>query len=370
MDEKQESSELPADKKKDAGRFNKKKCGMIAAVIVVIITLLVGINLGNSSAGRLREQLELGQKYLEEMKYEEAVVAFNNAIEIDPMNADAYLGLAEVYIRTGDFDTAYEYAAKGYEMTGDERLKEKMDMIESGNITASNGWRMRESYYNDGALIGYATYSYDLQGRHKSIAVYDRKGHLVDKGDWEYDEQGLALTEYSLGWQGDLQGGYCYAVKRKNELDKEGRYIDSKTYHKNGNLKDWWKYEEGRMTAWKTYQVSGDLLYSYEEYEYDTEGREISYKVYDGSGNLVSCYENEWDAEGREIGSKVYDGSGNLESYIEKEYAEEGRKIIEKVYDGSGDLNHYTERKYDTEGNQIAAKSYYNDGSSWEFRYE
>ena len=229
---------------------------------------------------------------------------------------------------------------------------------------------MRESYYNDGALIGYATYSYDLQGRHKSIAVYDRKGHLVDKGDWEYDEQGLALTEYSLGWQGDLQGGYCYAVKRKNELDKEGRYIDSKTYHKNGNLKDWWKYEEGRMTAWKTYQVSGDLLYSYEEYEYDTEGREISYKVYDGSGNLVSCYENEWDAEGREIGSKVYDGSGNLESYIEKEYAEEGRKIIEKVYDGSGDLNHYTERKYDTEGNQIAAKSYYNDGSSWEFRYE
>ena len=53
MDEKQESSELPADKKKDAGRFNKKKCGMIAAVIVVIITLLVGINLGNSSAGRL-----------------------------------------------------------------------------------------------------------------------------------------------------------------------------------------------------------------------------------------------------------------------------------------------------------------------------
>ncbi len=370
MDEKWESSELPADKKKDAGRFNKKKCGMIAAVIVVIITLLVGISISNSSAGRLREQLELGQKYLEEMKYEEAVVAFNNAIEIDPMNADAYLGLTEVYICTGDFDTAYEYASKGYELTGDERLKEKMDMIESGNITASNGWRMRESYYNDGALIGYATYSYDLQGRHKSIAVYDRKGHLVDKGDWEYDEQGLALTEYSLGWQGDLQGGYCYAVKRKNELDKEGRYIDSKTYHKNGNLKDWWKYEEGRMTAWKTYQVSGDLLYSYEEYEYDTEGREISYKVYDGSGNLVSCYENEWDAEGREIGSKVYDGSGNLESYIEKEYAEEGRKIIEKVYDGSGDLNHYTERKYDTEGNQIAAKFYYNDGSSQEFRYE
>ncbi len=50
----------------------------------------------------------------------------------------AYLGLVEVYIRTGDFDTALEYARKGCEMTGDERLKEKIAMIVSGNITASN----------------------------------------------------------------------------------------------------------------------------------------------------------------------------------------------------------------------------------------
>ncbi len=40
--------------------------------------------MGDSSAEKLQKQLDLGQKYLEEMNYEEVVVAFEAAIEIDP----------------------------------------------------------------------------------------------------------------------------------------------------------------------------------------------------------------------------------------------------------------------------------------------
>jgi hypothetical protein len=39
-------------------------------------------------------------------------------------------------ILVSDFETALEYAKKGYEATGDERLKEKIDMIKSGNTCA------------------------------------------------------------------------------------------------------------------------------------------------------------------------------------------------------------------------------------------
>ncbi len=359
MDEKQESSELPADKKKDAARFNKKKCGMIAAVIVVIITLLVGINLGNSSAGRLREQLELGQKYLEEMKYEEAVVAFNNAIEIDPMNADAYLGLAEVYIRTGDFDTAYEYAAKGYELTGDERLKEKMDMIESGNITASNGWLMKESFYFEGELKSYVTHTYDLQGREKTTALYDGAGHLIDQGDCKYDEQGRVLIDYSLGWTGWYES---YLSKLEREYDMEGNLSSCKGYDNSGKLMSEEEYDgTGRHLA-KQYDDSGNLT-AYQEYENNAEGKVVSCKWYDGSGNLVSYYENEWDAEGKEISCKWYDGSGNLTSYSENEYDAAGRRSGYKTYDGFGNLQSYHEDEYDAEGRHIGEKDYDSSGN-------
>ena len=45
---------------------------------------------------------DLGVRYLSEGKYEEAILAFEAAIEIDPKNADAYRKLAEAYEQTGD----------------------------------------------------------------------------------------------------------------------------------------------------------------------------------------------------------------------------------------------------------------------------
>lgn len=70
------------------------------------------------------EQLKLGQKYLEEMKYEEAIVAFSKAIDLEPESADAYLGRGQAYIEmaeqfkeqdTETFIKYYEQAADDYE---------------------------------------------------------------------------------------------------------------------------------------------------------------------------------------------------------------------------------------------------------------
>ena len=99
-------------------------------------------------AQRLQEQLDLGAKYLEEMDYDQALAAFNTVLEAESENADAYLGIVEIYIRTNKFETGLEYAREGFEVTGDERLKEKIDMIESGDIFASNGWRMKMTGYD------------------------------------------------------------------------------------------------------------------------------------------------------------------------------------------------------------------------------
>lgn len=324
-----ESSALPGHNKM-TGRFSKKQWGIMGVVAVILIALLIGIGINHSPAGRLAKQLELGQKYLEEMKYEEAVVAFNNAIEIDPMNADAYLGLVEVYIRTGDFDKAYEYAAKGYELTGDERLQEKMDMIESGNITASNGWVMKQCYYDyeyDLGFLGYVTWTHDMQGRVETTSIYDKNNQLIATGDNQYDENGNLVVKYV--------GTPIYS------FDSHGAVYNS----------------QGEILEEATLELSRY------EYEYDAEGRWVGRKIYDELGNLEIRDEYEYDTEGRRIGRRHYDESGNLTSYIESQYDTEGRHIGSRHYNKSGDLTSYTVEKYDGEGNYKGWKEYDSSGN-------
>ena len=62
----------------------------IASIIVIVGIVAV-------PKARIKKQLELGEKYITEMDYENAVLAYREAIQIDPRNEEAYIGLAEAY---------------------------------------------------------------------------------------------------------------------------------------------------------------------------------------------------------------------------------------------------------------------------------
>lgn len=51
-----------------------------------------------------QEQYDLGIKFLSDGNYEEAIIAFTAAIEIDPKQVDAYLSLAEIHKSQGNVD--------------------------------------------------------------------------------------------------------------------------------------------------------------------------------------------------------------------------------------------------------------------------
>lgn len=145
---------------------------------VINLTLAIVLALGltacdkRQSAPIWQEQYDLGVRYLSEGDYEEAIIAFTAAIEIDPKQAlaycgrgeayvlsdevgenlaaaqtdfevaielnetlaDAWLGLANVYILKGDYDKALELLRKGLESTDssisiEEKIKEIEELI-------------------------------------------------------------------------------------------------------------------------------------------------------------------------------------------------------------------------------------------------
>lgn len=73
--------------------------GIVFAAIAAIIIIVSAVAVPKS---KVKKQLALGEKYLSDMDYENAVLAYREAVQIDPKCEEAYLGLADSYIYLAD----------------------------------------------------------------------------------------------------------------------------------------------------------------------------------------------------------------------------------------------------------------------------
>ena len=117
----------------DMLKKHKKRVWLLIIVVAAICTLTVvsTLTISSISKGKIAGLLDLGSKYLAELDYEQAVVSYLAAIEIDPKCEEAYMGIAEAYLQMGEYGKAMEYAMEGYSQTGDGRLLEKAEMLQA-----------------------------------------------------------------------------------------------------------------------------------------------------------------------------------------------------------------------------------------------
>ena len=83
----------------------KRKLLQLVAAVLLAVMLLTACASGASKAA---DKIELGQKYLTELNYTEAVASFTEAIRLDPDNIQAYMGRAEAYLALGEDEKALE----------------------------------------------------------------------------------------------------------------------------------------------------------------------------------------------------------------------------------------------------------------------
>lgn len=75
-------------------------------------------------------QLSLGDKYLEELDYENAEIAYKKAIEIDEKRASAYVNLSVVYVKQNRFAEARELLAEAEEkVSGEQALQAVQEQL-------------------------------------------------------------------------------------------------------------------------------------------------------------------------------------------------------------------------------------------------
>jgi len=224
-----------------------------------------------------QEQYDLGVRYLSEGNYEEAIIAFTAAIEIDPKqatayvgrgnayvgsgeteenlttalvdyekaieldetNVEAYLGLTDVYIALGDLDTAIFTLEQGFDMTNDDIILKRLEQLRT---------EKESQFRNRLDFIEFSTMEEPHQNYIKDLvnAIIQEKNEaawelLKEYPSWgtnytaygviytEYDKYRIQSSPYAGSWTGasiqirqkDGIGYYCVS---NHEIDDGGIY--------------------------------------------------------------------------------------------------------------------------------------------------
>ena len=299
----------------------------------LVLTILLLTACGQSGEAKWQEQYDLGVRYLSEGNYQEAIVAFTAAIEIDPKRPEAYvgrgdtyalsgdtednlsaaladyeaalaldetqaaawLGLADVYIRRGEYDKAYEVLREGLEKCGDsQEIADKIAEMESGVYTdSSNNIRRSNDYDMEGNLVAYTVYSYDFLGRRCGWENYN-----------SFNAEGEDIGEIAMS-------NYCQV-----DFDEQNRPERYRFYNPDGTPSEYDTFtynEEGLKSEQHRYDQSGKEI-CYFLFYYDDQGREIRYEGYDENG-MYGYWISEYDDQGNLVRETQYDADGTQVFY-------------------------------------------------------
>lgn len=106
-----------------------------------IVLVLLLFTACSSKAAKAVEKVELGQKYLTELNYTEAVASFTEAIGLDPENIPAYMGRAQAYVGLKQYDDAKADYTTAIEKTEEQPYTQAEAYIgraEVNELTTSN----------------------------------------------------------------------------------------------------------------------------------------------------------------------------------------------------------------------------------------
>lgn len=334
----------------------------------------------DSPAATWQDQYDLGLRYLSEGNYQEAILAFTAAIEIDPKQADLYigraqayvlsgetaenlaaaqadfdlviqmdatkadawLGLADVYIRMGNIDKALEVLTEGLSKTGnDSAIADKIAEMESGTVTDSVGnLRRKSSYDGSGSLLWYQTFTYTAGGEQATAASYDAAGNQTGYVELEYDANGNQTVGFFYrNADGELG-------KIEFEYDAAGNNTKAVWFMSDGQGREWpetylYTYDDNGNCVKEEYYSAEGVLDFITHYEYNAAGHILQSNIFTADGTLYSYDLYEYDAEENLSAISSYfdfDGEMTMEHRIVYLYNEQGEEVGMEEYDGAGNL--------------------------------
>lgn len=354
----------------------KKKKWLLPAIIaiIVVVATILAITIYNLPANRRDRQLALAEKYMSELNYEAAILAYKAAIEIDPKCEDAYIELLDLYIVTEAYDKAEEVIAQAENNLDDEiilAMREKTNTLlasadteadnKSENTNQENETTTEAGIHEEENTEVEYTIEW-IDGVRKVLAngvVDETFSGELDYSPAKYTFVNGVLTKCSVTW---AEGG---SHIEESHYDSSGRCVKYVVYNSDGSINFLYTFDEtdsdGNTTKYTRYNADGNVDHWY-ICEYENKLL-VKSTEYDAAGSIIFRSEHEYDANGNMTKSKRYDAAGSIIFRSEHEYDANGNITKSKSYNADGVINYWNEWEYDANGNKTKMKSYNADGS-------
>ena len=269
---------------------------------------------------------------------------YEAALALDNTLSEAYLGVADVYIRRADYEQANSVLRDALSKAADKTaIEAKIQEIESGNIQDSSGNIRRESTYDtNGILLWWFEYAYNPQGQQSSVTSYNQDGVETGHIDFRYRDDGKRLTDYNS----DIDTGEMFRIEY--EYNTVGKVIKEASYSLEGELLDYFlEYDERGNVAKESYYYGDESeLGYYYIYAYNESGLWSRRDIYNASGVRTAYQTMLWTGDGQwsvfcryEIGI----GQDVLAWRWVYDYDETGKRIRWTEYDGEGNVTRVTQ---------------------------
>lgn len=292
--------------------------GVLWALFLMVFLSLIACGKKN----KWQEHYELGVRYLSEGNYQEAIISFTAAIEIDPKlpqlyvgrgdayigsgeteenlrialadyetatsldetNADAWLGMADVYVRQGRYEEALELLEGIVDKVSDDsRVRDRIQAMRSGTFSDSKGKTRKSVRIEDGQVTEYWIYEYDEKGNNIRVLNYDADDTLDNIEESEFDERGLEIKMTRTDVKSASKTVETY------EYDSSGRRIKETGEHGRTVLISY--DEENRIETRNEYDENGNLFYrSVAEYDENWTKQKANHYFVDENGELYLSY--------------------------------------------------------------------------------
>jgi tetratricopeptide (TPR) repeat protein len=352
--------------------------GSLMKRMILLVVLMMFLTAG-CSADQASSSLEEGMRYLEQGEYGKAAEAFENAVEEEPENADAYLERGKLYLLHGieingsyseemlerilsdcrkaqELDPSNEGSAACifYAYTQDNQYKEAsesleayiaangsvsddikglLDKVESGQVSDIHDNVRIYTAYDEGGNVRYIYhYNYDRLGRVDSVDWYSADGSLNDHIRYIYDEDGRVIQGFQTtdSFSGEMTPvDYIY--------DEKGHLITEIWENFNGSpYKRSYHYDENGINDYMEDSVGGEVI-SVHKRSYDASGHMIAEETYSSNGNLINRMEYSFNEKGLCTDQTMYDRDGKAIQQWAFTY-DEGGKLVRTEYYVEGEL--------------------------------
>ncbi|WP_143756615.1 InlB B-repeat-containing protein [Clostridium pasteurianum] len=218
-------------------KIKRKKAIMIAIIVLFFLSLGGVISVKAYNSYNVKQNLDLGNKYLSDGKYEQAILAFEKVISIEPSNVEARVGLSKAYVALKRFKSAEKVLSEGIrimEKKPDSRLYSaladvylKQDKVQDAikildeGYSATHDKGIKEQLNDISSRITIQSESIDVQvGKSLSLKLYatDSDGKLLElTGNWMLQNSSLgALTSskgFNVGFNANSVGSEVIIVK-------------------------------------------------------------------------------------------------------------------------------------------------------------